>query len=298
MQLGVQYAPTFFQAAIMLSYRHSYHAGNFADVLKHIVQIAIIEYLKKKDKPFTVHDTHSGAGNYLIDSTHMQKTGEFHDGIEKLLDQRTGVGVIDQYVKLVKQCNPVGKLREYPGSPRIAASLLREQDRLQCTELHSTDHELLTQLFAGNKQVRVEKMDAWQGVKAMLPPQHRRGMVLIDPSYELERDYRDMLPALQMAMERWATATYAIWYPVMDRNRTESFIRQFVKADIPNMLRVEMCVRADASGRGMTGSGLLVINPPYTLAQHMAQAMPVLKKLLCDPEAPTLVRQLTEEAPS
>ncbi len=279
----------------MLSYRHSYHAGNFADVLKHIVQIAIIEYLKKKDKPFTVHDTHSGAGNYLIDSEHMQKTGEFHDGIEKLLDHRTEIGVIDQYVKLVKQLNPVGKLREYPGSPRIAASLLREQDRLQCTELHSTDYELLSKLFTGNKQVRVEKMDAWQGIKAMLPPQHRRGMVLIDPSYELERDYRDMLPALKMAMERWATATYAIWYPVMDRNRTESFIRQFIKAEIPNMLRVELCVRPDASGRGMTGSGMLVINPPYTLAQHMAQAMPLLEKHLCETGGHTLVKRLTEE---
>lgn len=282
----------------MLSYRHSYHAGNFADVLKHIVQIAIIEYLKKKDKPFTVHDTHSGAGSYLVSSDHMQKTGEYRDGIARLIDQRTEIGVIDQYVNLIKQLNPVGKLMEYPGSPQIAASLLREQDRLQCTELHTTDVDLLQKRFAKDKRVRVEKMDAWHGFKAMLPPEHRRGLVLIDPSYELEKDYREMLPALRMAMERWTTATYAIWYPVMDRNRTESFLRQFIKAEIPNMLRLELCVRPDASGRGMTGSGMLVINPPYTLAQHMAQAMPVLKKLLCDPEGHTLVRQLTDEAPT
>ncbi|MCG8439762.1 MAG: 23S rRNA (adenine(2030)-N(6))-methyltransferase RlmJ [Pseudomonadales bacterium] len=279
----------------MLSYRHSYHAGNFADVLKHIVQIAIIEYLKKKDKPFTVHDTHGGAGNYLIDSDHMQKTGEYRDGIERLWDKRTEVGVIDQYVKLVKQLNPVGKLREYPGSPSIAASLLREQDRLQCTELHSTDFELLHKRFAGDKRVRVEKLDAWQGIKAMMPPQHRRGMVLIDPSYELERDYRDVLPALQMAMERWATATYAIWYPVLDRNRTEHFVREFIKAEMPDLLRVELCVRPDASGRGMTGSGMLIINPPYTLAQHMAQAMPLLKEHLCDTGGQGMVKRLTGE---
>ena len=198
----------------MLSYRHSYHAGNFADVLKHIVQVAIIEYLKKKDKPFTVHDTHAGAGSYTIASDHMQKTGEYRDGIARLLDNRTGVGVIDQYVALVKKLNPVGKLTEYPGSPLISASLLREQDRLQCSELHSTDFELLQRRFADDKRVRVEKLDAWQGFKAMLPPQHRRGLVLIDPSYEMEADYLGLLPALQMAMERFSTATYAIWYPV------------------------------------------------------------------------------------
>ena len=280
----------------MLSYRHSYHAGNFADVLKHIVQVAIIEYLKKKDKPFTVHDTHAGAGSYAIASDHMQKTGEYRDGIARLLDNRTGVGVIDQYVALVKKLNPVGKLTEYPGSPLISASLLREQDRLQCSELHSTDFELLQRRFADDKRVRVEKLDAWQGFKAMLPPQHRRGLVLIDPSYEMEADYLGLLPALQMAMERFSTATYAIWYPVLDRNRTESFIRRFVKAEIPNMLRVECCPRPDASGRGMTGSGMLIINPPYTLAQHMAQAMPVLKNALCEPNGHTLVRELTGEA--
>ncbi|MCG8393164.1 MAG: 23S rRNA (adenine(2030)-N(6))-methyltransferase RlmJ [Pseudomonadales bacterium] len=280
----------------MLSYRHSYHAGNFADVLKHIVQIAVIEYLKKKDKPFTVHDTHGGAGGYLIDSGHMQKTGEYRDGIERLWDRRTEIGVIDQYVKLIRQLNPAGKLREYPGSPQISASLLRDQDRLQCTELHSTDFELLQKRFAGNKQVRVEKLDAWQGIKAMLPPTHRRGMVLIDPSYELEKDYTELLPALQMAKQRWSTATYAIWYPVLDRNRTEHFVRQFVQAEMPDLLRLELCPRPDASGRGMTGSGMLVINPPYTLAQHMAQAMPALKDALCETGGHTLVKQLTGEA--
>ncbi|MED5389943.1 MAG: 23S rRNA (adenine(2030)-N(6))-methyltransferase RlmJ [Pseudomonadota bacterium] len=280
----------------MLSYRHSYHAGNFADVLKHIVQIAIIEYLKKKDKPFTVHDTHGGAGSYLIDSEHMQKTGEYRDGIQRLWEGRTEIGVIDQYVKLVRQLNPVGRLREYSGSPLIAASLLREQDRLQCTELHSTDYELLHKRFADDKRVRVEKLDAWQGLKALLPPQHRRGLVLIDPSYEMEADYNGVLPALQMAMEKFATATYAIWYPVLDRNRTESFIRRFVKAGIPDLLRVELCVRPDASGRGMTGSGMLIVNPPFTLAQHMAQAMPALKAALCEPNGHTLVRELAGEA--
>ena len=169
----------------MLSYRHSYHAGNFADVLKHIVQIAIIEYLKKKDKPFTVHDTHGGAGNYLIDSDHMQKTGEYRDGIERLWDKRTEVGVIDQYVKLVKQLNPVGKLREYPGSPRIAASLLREQDRLQCTELHSTDFELLHKPAArGIDKIALRSTITVVGVKLCSGLQtRRRWLPLLAPPY-------------------------------------------------------------------------------------------------------------------
>jgi len=279
----------------MLSYRHSYHAGNFADVLKHIVQVAIIEYLKKKDKPFTVHDTHAGAGRYAIASEHMQKTSEYQDGIAKLFGKRTGVGVIDQYVSLVEKLNPVGRLTDYPGSPQISARLLREQDVLQCTELHTTDFALLKREFADDKRVQVLKEDAWQGLKALLPPQHRRGLVLIDPSYEMEADYNGVLPAVQMAMEKFATATYAIWYPVLDRNRTESFIRRFVKAGIPNLLRVECCVRPDASGRGMTGTGMLIINPPYTLAQHMAQAMPLLKDALCDTNGHTLVKMLTGE---
>ncbi len=166
----------------MLSYRHSYHAGNFADVLKHIVQVAIIEYLKKKDKPFTVHDTHAGAGRYAIASEHMQKTGEYQDGIAKLFGKRTGFGVIDQYVSLVEKLNPVGRLTDYPGSPLISARLLREQDVLQCTELHTTDFALLKREFADDKRVQVLKEDAWQGLKALLPPQHRRGLVLIRPT--------------------------------------------------------------------------------------------------------------------
>ncbi len=161
--------------------------------------------------------------------------------------------------------------------------------------LQTTDFALLKREFADDKRVQVLKEDAWQGLKALLPPQHRRGLVLIDPSYEMEADYNGVLPAVQMAMEKFATATYAIWYPVLDRNRTESFIRRFVKAGIPNLLRVECCVRPDASGRGMTGTGMLIINPPYTLAQHMAQAMPLLKDALCDTNGHTLVKMLTGE---
>ncbi|WP_040296681.1 23S rRNA (adenine(2030)-N(6))-methyltransferase RlmJ [Alcanivorax hongdengensis] len=279
----------------MLSYRHSYHAGNFADVLKHIVQIAIIEYLKKKDKPFTVHDTHGGAGSYAIANEHMQKTGEYVDGIGRLFGQRFGDPLLDRYLTLVAGLNPVGHLREYPGSPLISATLLREQDRLQCTELHSTDFPLLQQRFAGDKRVRVEKMDAWQGMRAMLPPTHRRGLVLIDPSYELEADYTDVLEGVREGLRRFATATYAVWYPVLDRQRTEGFVRRFVKAGFPDLLRVECCARADGSGRGMTGSGMLVINPPYTLAQQLSQTLPVLRQQLCDVGGHTLVKPLTAE---
>ncbi|MDX1802906.1 MAG: 23S rRNA (adenine(2030)-N(6))-methyltransferase RlmJ [Alcanivorax sp.] len=283
----------FLRVSTMLSYRHSYHAGNFADVLKHLVQVAIIDYLKRKDKPFTVHDTHAGAGSYVIASEHMQKTGEYQDGIGRLFGQRFGDPLLDRYLALVEKLNPVGHLTDYPGSPLISAALLREQDRLQCSELHSTDYPLLKQRFAGDKRVRVEKLDAWQGLRAMLPPTHRRGLVLIDPSYELEADYTAVLDGVREGLGRFATATYAVWYPVLDRNRTESFVRRFVKAGFPDLLRVECCVRADGSGRGMTGSGMLVINPPYLLAQHLSQTLPLLKQQLCDRHGHTLVKPLT-----
>ncbi|MEQ9508759.1 MAG: 23S rRNA (adenine(2030)-N(6))-methyltransferase RlmJ [Alloalcanivorax xenomutans] len=279
----------------MLSYSHSYHAVSLADVLKNLVEVAILDHLRLKPKPFTVHDTHGGAGRYAIDDAHMQKTGEYVDGIARLFGERTGVAAVDRYLSVVAQLNPVGRLSHYPGSPLIAAHLLREQDRLQCTELHSTDFELLRQEFAGDRRVRVEKLDAWQGLKALLPPRHRRGLVLIDPSYELEADYTQVVEAVRQALRKFATATYAIWYPVLERNRTERFVRRFVEADIPNLLRLECCVRADASGRGMTGSGLLVINPPYTLAANMKQAMPVLQAALGDGHGHHRVAQRTGE---
>ncbi len=279
----------------MLSYRHSYHAGNFADVLKHCVQLAIIEYLKKKDKPFCYHDTHSGAGGYVIASPEMQKNGEYQSGIAKLFGRSTGVDVIDHYAALIASLNTTGRLNSYPGSPQIALLAKRAIDRMQLTELHPADFSHLKQMLGNKKKVKAYQQDAWQGLKAMLPPAEKRGLVLIDPSYEVKQDYKTIVSSLQEAYKRFSSGIFAIWYPVLERDATEQFIRSLAQAGIRNMLRVEHCILPDDES-GMTGSGMIVVNPPYTLKADMETALPVLGKLLNEcGKGSFIIEQLTKE---
>lgn len=263
----------------MLSYRHSYHAGNFADVLKHLVQIAIVDYLQRKDKPVTLHDSHGGAGLYDIDTEHMQKTGEYREGIGRLYGGTTGVAVIDRYLEVVKAFNDGGELRVYPGSPAIAARLLREGDRLQVTEKHNTDFPLLAEALSGDPRVRVHHEDAAWGLKSLLPPLHKRGLVLIDPSYELDRDEADTLAGVKEGLRRFNTGCFAIWYPVIGRRRADSFADRLAALG-KTALRAELNVLDPSGGRGMTGSGMLVINPPWALEAQLNEALPVLHKRL------------------
>ncbi|GGW62929.1 23S rRNA (adenine(2030)-N(6))-methyltransferase RlmJ [Alishewanella tabrizica] len=257
----------------MLSYRHSYHAGNHADVIKHLTQVAILDYLLKKDKPFCYHDTHAGAGLYSLQSEHAQKTAEYQGGIAKLWHYQAQSPVLQRYLGLVKQLNPDDTLNFYPGSPKIAALMLRQSDHLQATELHPTDFPLLKSQFVKRRYTRIENIDAYAGFKAMLPPLVKRGVVLMDPPYELKTEYQDLVNGLQDAYKRWPQATYAIWYPVIERPAVEAFIAAIVASGIKNQLRIEFNLHADSSGHGMTGSGMLVINPPFTLATEMRQAL-------------------------
>ena len=293
-------APPFYHWLFaMLSYRHSFHAGNFADVLKHLVQVAILEYLKRKDKPFCYHDTHSGAGLYSLTGEHASKTGEYQSGIGLLFNQPVPTaledGPVGRYLRLLHQLNPDGALEFYPGSPSIAAQLLRSQDALQLTELHPTDYGLLSQHLGKRKHCRLEKMDAWAGIKAMLPPLARRGLVLIDPPYELSHEYDDVVKGLQLALQRFATGCYAIWYPVIDRAHIERFVAQIAALPVTDLLRIEWCPKADSTGFGMTGSGMLVINPPYLLAEQCRAFLPWLQQQLGS-AGPAQVTQLIAEA--
>ena len=257
----------------MLSYRHSYHAGNHADVVKHLVQVAILQYLLKKDKPFCYHDSHAGAGLYSLLAEQAQKTGEYQGGIGKLWQYQAKNPALAGYIDVIKQLNPDGDLAFYPGSPKIAAMLARSTDSIQATELHPTDYPVLASQFARRRHSRIENMDAWAGFKAMLPPLHKRGLVLIDPPYELKTEYQDVVTGLQLAYSRFPQATYAIWYPVIERAAVEAFIGAIVATGIKDQLRIELCPQSDSSGFGMTGSGMLVINPPYTLADDMRHAL-------------------------
>lgn len=260
----------------MLSYRHSFHAGNFADVLKHTVQSLIIESLKQKPKPFVYHDTHSAAGRYDLGDDKSEKTGEYKEGIARLWHRNDIPELMEPYLATVKALNPDGELKFYPGSPRVAKQLMEQANRLELTELHPTDIELLKQEFKGDRKVRIQQLDGYLGLKAMLPPAQRRALVLIDPPYELKTEHNDAIKGIVESHKRFATGIYALWYPVVSRAQVSRFCEKFAAQGIGNILRIEMCVKQDTKEFGMTGSGMIIVNPPWKLEQQMQQLLPWL----------------------
>ena len=265
----------------MLSYRHSFHAGNHADVLKHIVLMLILENLKLKDKGFYYLDTHAGVGRYQLSSDEAEKTGEYKEGIGRLWERTDLPQEISHYVDLIKNLNFGAKaLRYYAGSPLIAAQLLRPQDRALLTELHPRDFPLLRNNFKEFKNVSVKCDNGFQQLKATLPPKERRGLVLIDPPYELKEDYDLVVKAAEEGYKRFATGTYAIWYPVVLRQQTKRIFKGLQASGIRKILKIEIAVRPDSDQRGMTASGMAVINPPWTLENQMKAILPYLVKTL------------------
>lgn len=264
----------------MLSYRHSFHAGNHADVLKHIVQTLIIESLKEKEKPFLYLDTHAGAGRYQLTNAHATRTGEYLEGIARLWQQEEVPELILPYLEAVGSLNTSDELRYYPGSPLLAAKLLREQDLLMLTELHPTDFPLLRTEFSRDKRVRVCREDGFGLLKSKLPPVSRRGFALIDPPYELKQDYSAVVKGIVEGYKRFATGTYAIWYPVVHRQQIKRMLKDLEATGIRKILQIELAVKPDSDQLGMTASGMIVINPPWKLASQMASILPWLHKTL------------------
>ncbi|HDU8696061.1 TPA: 23S rRNA (adenine(2030)-N(6))-methyltransferase RlmJ [Morganella morganii subsp. morganii] len=280
----------------MLSYRHSFHAGNHADVLKHTVQSLIIESLKEKDKPFLYLDTHAGAGRYQLSGEHAERTGEYLEGIARIWAQESVPEELKTYLEAVSALNPRGDLRFYPGSPLIAAHLLRDHDKLNISELHPSDFPLLRNEFSRDNRARVVREDGYQQLKSQLPPLSRRGFVLIDPPYELKSDYQDVVKGIQEGHRRFATGTYAVWYPVVLRQQIKRMVKDFQATGIRKILQIELAVRPDSDQRGMTASGMIVINPPWKLESQMKSVLPWLHKVLV-PEGTghTLVEWITPE---
>ncbi|MGJ3350659.1 23S rRNA (adenine(2030)-N(6))-methyltransferase RlmJ [Morganella morganii] len=280
----------------MLSYRHSFHAGNHADVLKHTVQSLIIESLKEKDKPFLYLDTHAGAGRYQLSGEHAERTGEYLEGIARIWAQESVPEELKTYLEAVSALNPRGDLRFYPGSPLIAAHLLRDYDKLNISELHPSDFPLLRNEFSRDNRARVVREDGYQQLKSQLPPLSRRGFVLIDPPYELKSDYQAVVKGIQEGHRRFATGTYAVWYPVVLRQQIKRMVKDFQATGIRKILQIELAVRPDSDQRGMTASGMIVINPPWKLESQMKSLLPWLHKVLV-PEGTghTLVEWITPE---
>ncbi|MCT7941914.1 23S rRNA (adenine(2030)-N(6))-methyltransferase RlmJ [Shewanella holmiensis] len=280
----------------MLSYRHGYHAGNYADVLKHSMLLQVLKAMQKKDKPYVYIDTHAGAGAYSLNDEFAQKTGEYLDGVAKLWDANKLPTALADYVEAVKIFNgEFDQLTVYPGSPSFVDAELRPKDRMVLHELHSTDHELLEEYFDQDKQVRVIKGDGLQGLIAAVPPPERRGVILIDPSYEIKTDYQDVAHAIIKAHKRFATGVFMLWYPVVDRAQTESMLKILATSGIKNQLRVEQAIKPDSNEFGMTAAGLWIINPPWQLDVAAKEMLNYLERRLGHSGGKTVVKQEVPE---
>ena len=271
----------------MLSYRHGFHAGNHADVLKHVALVALLRDLTRKDKPLVVLDTHAGAGMYSLEQGFAARNAEFRDGIAMLWERDDLPEPVADYRDQVRVVNPDGVLRHYPGSPRIALGVLRPQDRLRLFELHGTEAKILAQQFAQDgRRVTVTAGDGFAGLKAVLPPPSRRGLVLIDPSYELASDYRAVVTALREGMQRFATGTFAVWYPLLQRRDSIELPARLRRAAGADWLDVALQVKAPSpEGVGLHGSGMFIVNPPWKFSEQMRGLMPWLTRVLAQDAA-------------
>jgi 23S rRNA (adenine2030-N6)-methyltransferase len=266
-----------------MNYRHIYHAGNFADVLKHAVLCLLVRHMQKKDKAFRVLDTHAGIGLYDLSSEEAQKTGEWRDGIGRLMaaDLPAPVAaVLSPYLDAVRELNPTGDISRYPGSPKLARMLFRPQDRLAAMELHPDDYGRLSRLFEGDYQVRVTELDGWLSLGAHLPPKEKRGIVLVDPPFEIDGEYDRLVNGLATAYRRFPGGTYCLWYPLKKGAPIRRFHEDLQALEIPKMLCTELAVKSDRDGTGLSGSGLIIVNPPFTLKADLHTILPTLKDVL------------------
>jgi 23S rRNA (adenine2030-N6)-methyltransferase len=274
-----------------MNYRHAYHAGNFADVLKHVVLSALIDALKAKPTPFAVVDTHAGSGCYALEGKEAAKTGEWRDGIGRLLFPDVGPhaipgGTLPPLLRhwldglLALPGNEQG-LKLYPGSPLQLARALREIDSAQLCELHPEEATRLRELLHHDKRMHVHERDGYEALKALLPPKEKRGLVLIDPPYEAqEAEYRRIEQALKAALVRWPTGVYAVWYPIKQRSQVQPFLRWLGHCGARRVLRAEVLVHPDDSPLRLNGSGMAIVNAPWKLDDTLREPLRALGRLL------------------
>lgn len=265
----------------MLSYRHAFHAGNHADALKHYVLGLVLSYMKQKDKPYWYIDTHAGAGLYRLTEGYATQNAEFEQGIAKLMSADNLPKPLADFVAQIKHFN-TNTLAFYPGSPMVAQDFLRADDKMRLFELHPNDCKLLIENFKGQgKQIKIEMQNGFAGIKACLPPPTRRAVVLIDPPYEDKQDYQYVVSMIKDSLTRFATGTYMVWYPLLQRAEPAGMIADLMNLNAPNWLNVEMTIHEPSpEGFGMHGSGLLIVNPPWTLPTLLEETMPTLTQVL------------------
>lgn len=285
-----------------MNYRHAFHAGNHADVLKHVVLLGLIDALQRKPAPLFVLDTHAGRGRYLLAEDAARRTGEADDGVLRLLGQPGLPASVQRYLQAVQADNPVDSLLAYPGSPLLVAQALRPQDRLAACELQPEEAAALKALFTDDRRVQVHAGDGYAAVRALLPPRVGgqrigRGLVLIDPPYEAQgEEYPRILAALGEALTRWPQAVGALWYPIKQRRSLLPFLRQAARLPAASMLLAELLVRPDDSPLRLNGSGMLLLNPPWQFDATLAAVLPALKARLGQAGAATRLEWLKPPA--
>lgn len=282
-----------------MNYRHSYHAGNFADVVKHAVLARLVEYLKLKEKAFRVIDTHAGRGLYELTSGDAEKTGEWRDGIGRLVEgalPAEAAKLLAPYLATVRSVNPDNGLSRYPGSPLLVRQLLRKQDRLTAIELHPDDTKALAARFEGDFQVRTIALDGWLALGAHLPPKEKRGLVLIDPPFESPSEFDQIGDFLQTAQSRFVQGQYLVWYPVKKRYETDRFLRRIAKASPKPVLDIRFDNGAPAQGQ-MHVCGMVVLNPPWKLDDQLRPALDAVARALAQgPQSEIQMRWIKTEA--
>jgi 23S rRNA (adenine2030-N6)-methyltransferase len=280
-----------------MNYRHAFHAGNFADVHKHSILVRVLLHLRHKPAAFRVIDTHAGAGRYDLYGPEAARSGEWHEGIERIWRARDGAAAHDlirPYLDAVAALNPGGELRAYPGSPLIAESLLRAQDRLIACELEPGSAAALATAFRGDRRAKALTLDGWTAAAAYVPPPERRGLVLVDPPFEQAADFTLLSNILAVAHRKWPTGIYLLWYPIKDRQAPDALARRLRKLSVPNILRSELTLGPPRAEGGLVGSGLVLVNPPFTLEPDLRILMPALCRLL-SPRAAALTDWLVSE---
>jgi 23S rRNA (adenine2030-N6)-methyltransferase len=247
----------------MLSYRHMYHAGNFADVFKHALLSRLLIALSAKDKPYLYLDTHAGIARYDLMHSWAQKAREYDNGIGRIFNASDAPSALEPYLEVVRALNPHGTLRVYPGSPLIAKRFMRPSDRAMLVELNKVDCSELRSVMAGERHVTVQCLDAYQALKSYVPPPERRGLVLIDSSFDRSREFDRIVKAVKEAHSRWPTGMYAVWYPIMEAAPMRDFVLDIQRSGIRKVLRLELTVRERDESGIIPGCGMLVINPPW-----------------------------------
>ena len=265
-----------------MNYRHAYHAGNFADVLKHTVLHALIESLQAKPAPFCYIDTHAGSGNYPLEGFEARKTGEHKDGIARLHPAEKVPPLLQRWrASILDSADNAQGLKRYPGSPLQVARLLRPGDSAQLCELHTEEACKLRDLFRGNPLVHVHQRDGYEALKALLPPKEKRGLVLVDPPYEAQdAEYKLIEQALKAALQRWPTGIYAVWYPIKLRSQVQPFLRRLQHSGVKRVLRAELLVHPDDSPLRLNGSGMVILNAPYQLDEALREPLRAIARLL------------------